>query len=147
MDTPKHIMRTIDAVEAAQADIRSGKPELMLHGFSMMIAIVSEQSAMLSENYPEDRRMREFLTKQIADMKEHHALLADRLDKDRELEARRVAWRAEQAILDAERKARAKAERAREREQNKRRALEKAEQRRIDDATRAAEESRQGRLF
>ena len=145
-NTPKLIKKMIDDVEAAQADMKSGDPELMLHGFSAMISILSDQAAMLTENYPEDRRMREFLDKQIADMKVQHGIVAERLDLKREADARREEWRKEAAARETERKARQKAERAAERERAKKRALLRAEEKRIQDAKDAEEDARQGRF-
>lgn len=147
MNTPKLIMRMIDAVEAAQADIRSGKLELMAHGFASMIAIISEQIDAAHENYPEDRRIREFLAGQIRELKECHAKVAERLDKDKEFELRRAQWREHYAAAEAERKAQEKAQRAVERQMRKQRLEREAEIRRAQQEQDAREQARQGKLF
>lgn len=146
-NTPNLIKKMIDDVEAAQADVRSGKPELMLHGFAALIAITSEQAAMLTENYPEDRRMREFLNGQIAEMKKSHGLVAERLERDQEAEKRRALWREEAAKREAERKQREKERRALEHREAKFLSAIADEERLREEAARADAEARQGKLF
>jgi len=146
-NTPKLIKKIIDDVEAAQADVRSGDPELMLHGFAALIAIVSDQKAMLTENYPEDRRMREFLDNQVLEMKKQHDAVAALVEKKRETDERHRRWRHEAGIREEDRKEREKLARDEQRRIRKMLAEIAAEERRVRLEKWAAEDARQPSLF
>jgi len=146
-NTPKLIKKMIDDVEAAQADIKSGDPTLMLHGFTALVSIMTEQMQMLEVDYPEQRRMREFAENQIRDLEKSRDMLADHLERDKQAQERRDRWRVQHALDEAERLLREKERKAEDRRIRKLIAEENAKERAIRQAKDAEEAARQHNLF
>lgn len=149
-NTPKLIQTMCDDIEAAEADVRSGDPELALHGFTALIAIMRDQAALIGDemgNHPEGRRMAAFVQKRMDDLEAARAAVAHVVEQKREADKRREEWRKEAAEREAQRKAADKVRREAEKRDGAFLEAVRKEEREREQAIRAAEDARQGQLF
>ncbi len=149
-NTPKLIQKMCDDIEAAEADVRSGDPELQLHGFTALIAIMTDQAALISGeigDHPEGRRMAAFVQKRMDDLEAARTAVERVVEQKREAEKRREEWRKEHAEREAKRKATEKERRAAEKRDAGFLEAVRKEEREREQAIRAAEDARQGKLF
>jgi hypothetical protein len=149
-NTPKLIQKMCDDIEAAEADVRSGDPDLQLHGFTALIAIMSEQAALVNGemgDYPEGRRMAAFVQKRMDDLNAAKAAVERVLEQKKEAEKQREEWRKEVAEREAKRKAAEKERRAAEKRDASFLEAVRREEREREQKRRAEEDAKQGKLF
>ena len=149
-NTPKLIQKMCDDIEAAEADVRSGDPELQLHGFTALIAIMSDQATLISGemgDYPEGKRMAAFVQKRMDDLNAAKIAVERLVEQKKEADKRREQWRKEAAEHHARRDAAEKERRALEKRDAQFLSAVRAEERAREQALLDAERARQGSLF